>query len=232
MNAAMNPDDGFNLNAFAQSLTAHPPAERAARVAAEVQRVRTMTVRDSAKRFSQQMYGKALERLGRALGGHDVGGELSPSERPAHALLLSVAPAAVEAVPPPPPPAAPPLAAPPVVETAAATAAAPAPEPSGPERRTSRRIQMKTRVRIRRDSDNVSEVLEPINLSRGGVGFQSCKRYALHETVWVTMHYQPDNLGAKGHALDGAAEMETKSIIVRAAPIPQSTEFSYGLKFL
>jgi hypothetical protein len=80
---------------------------------------------------------------------------------------------------------------------------------------------MKTRVRIRRDSDNVSEILEPVNLSRGGVGFQSCKRFALHETVWVTMHYQPE-----------ATDMETKSIIVRAAPIAHSTEFSYGLKFL
>ena len=80
---------------------------------------------------------------------------------------------------------------------------------------------MKTRVRIRRDSDNVSEILEPVNLSRGGISFKSCKRFALHETVWVTMHYQPQS-----------TEMETKSIIVRAAPMKNSTEFSYGLKFL
>jgi hypothetical protein len=80
---------------------------------------------------------------------------------------------------------------------------------------------MKTRVRIRRESDNVSEILEPLNLSRGGVGFQSCKRFALHEIVWVIMHYRPES-----------TDMETKSMIVRAAPIPHSTEFSYGLKFL
>jgi hypothetical protein len=35
------------------------------------------------------------------------------------------------------------------------------------------------------------------------------------------MHYQPES-----------TEMETKSIIVRAAPMKNSTEFSYGLKFL
>jgi hypothetical protein len=211
----MTPDDSFDLNAFAQTLATHRPAERAARVEAEIQRARALTVRDSSKRFSQQMYGKSLERLGRALVGHDVGGELTPSERPIHALLLNATPAVVEAAPSPPKPV------PVVVEAAAAVPAPPPPEPSGPERRVSRRIQMKTRVRIRRESDNVSEILEPLNLSRGGVGFQSCKRFALHETVWVTMHYQPDT-----------TEMETKSIIVRAAPIRNSTEFSYGLKFL
>jgi hypothetical protein len=218
--------DSFDLNAFAQALTGHPAAERAGRVQAEVQRVRGITVRDAGKRFNQQMYVTRLERLGRALGGHDVGGELTPSERPIHTLLLAdkVVPAevAAAAVVAPPPPTPPTVVAPP---PAPAPAAAPAPgegsEPSGAERRISRRIQMKTRVRIRRDSDNVTEVLEPLNLSRGGVGFHSCKRFALHETVWVTMHYQPNS-----------TEMETKSIIVRAAPLANSTEFSYGLKFL
>jgi len=136
------------------------------------------------------------------------------------------------------------------VETASKTS-----EPSGAERRTSRRIQMKTRVRIRRDSDNASEVLEPVNVSRGGLGFESCRRFALHETLWVTMHYQPgsgdtqarsasrfagkskalalDAAGkSKALALDVAAEMETKSIIVRAAAMANNTDFSYGLKFL
>jgi hypothetical protein len=257
----MIPDNSFDLNAFAQTLAGFPVAERAGRVEAEVQRVRAMTVRDAARRFDGQMYVQHLERLGRALSGHDVGGELTPSERPVHALLLGCAPQAVAAAaalessapstatPPPAPsrqstppdsPAAPAMAVA-AVETTSVEAAS---ELSGAERRTSRRIQMKTRVRIRRDSDNVCEVLEPVNVSRGGLGFQSCKRFALHETVWATMHYQPGSDGipaksasrlagrSKALALDAAAEIETKSIIVRAAAMANSIEFSYGLKFL
>jgi hypothetical protein len=194
-----------------------------------------MTVRDAGRRFQQQMYVKALERLGRALGGHEVGGALSPSERPIHAMLLAVAPetmAATAAAAAPSRRSAPPDS--PAV--AHAETVAEAPVLSGPERRTSRRIQMKTRVRIRRDaerdSESVAEVLEPLNLSRGGVGFQSSKRFALHETVWVTMHYQPGSAESKALAADGAAEMETKAIIVRAAPLADGAEFSYGLRFL
>jgi hypothetical protein len=217
----MTQDDSFDLSAFSQALAGHPVAARAGLVNAEVQRVRAMTVRDAGKRFNQQMYTKALERLGRALNGHDVGGELTPSERPIHALVVSAAPPAMAAVAPapvaspqPPVPAIPEPPAP--AETAAEV-----PELAGPERRTSRRIQMKTKVRIRRDSDNVAEILEPLNISRGGVGFLSCKRFALHETVWVIMHYRSDS-----------TDMEMKSMIVRAASVANSTDFSYGLKFL
>src|SRR5208282_1186703 len=107
----MTPDDSFDLNAFSQTLAGHPAAERAALVDAEVQRVRAMTVRDAGKRFDGQMYVKHLERLGGALGGHDVGGELAPSERPIHALLLggaAQAVAAAAALEPSAPPTAPP----------------------------------------------------------------------------------------------------------------------------
>ena len=219
----MTQDDSFDLSAFSQALAGHSLAERAGLVNAEVQRVRAMTVRDAGKRFNQQMYTKALERLGRALNGHDVGGELTPSERPIHALVVSATPPAVAAVAAAPAPVASPQRPAPAIPEplAPAETAAEVPELSGPERRTSRRIQMKTKVRIRRASDNVAEILEPINISRGGVGFQSCKRFALHETVWVIMHYRPDS-----------TDMETKSIIVRAASMANRTEFSYGLKFL
>jgi hypothetical protein len=220
----MTQDDSFDLSVFSQALAGQPAAERAGLVNAEVQRIRALTVRDAGKRFNQQMYTKALERLGRALNGQDVGGELTPSERPIHALLVGaavpLAVAAVTAAPAPvalPQPPVPAIPEPPALVSAAAAV----PELSGPERRTSRRIQMKTKVRIRRDADNVAEILEPLNISRGGVGFHSCKRFALHETVWVVMHYRPDS-----------TDMETKSIIVRAASVANSTEFSYGLKFL
>ena len=80
---------------------------------------------------------------------------------------------------------------------------------------------MKTRVRIRREPGPTTEVLEPLDLSKGGISFQSPKRFALHEIIWVSMHYQP-----------GFSTIAVRSQIVRAAPIPQSAEFSYGVKFL
>jgi hypothetical protein len=90
-------------------------------------------------------------------------------------------------------------------------------EPSGAERRTSRRIQMKTKVRIR--YNKAMETVEPVNVSKGGISFESLRNYALHEIIFVTMHYQPET-----------DQMETRSIIVRAAPKEEGT--SYGVKFL
>jgi hypothetical protein len=243
-------DDSFDLSSFAQTVAQYPAAERAAQVDAEMKRVRGMTVRDSSKRFNQQMYITRLERLGRALAGHDVSGELTPSERHVHALLLappavvaepvatvSVAAAAAVQTPVPVPVQTPDVSQSPALQAAvgdelAAGDSSPEPVVSGPERRTSRRIQMKTRVRIRRESDNVSEVLQPVNVSRGGLGFQSPKRFGLHETVWVTMHYQAESGESKARVVDVVGSMETKSMIVRAAPLTNSTEFSYGVRFL
>ncbi|GEM_PF-4666559 len=219
----MSPDDSFDLGAFAGTLAAAAD-DRAAKVESEIARVRGLTVRDAGKRFNQQKYLQGLEKLSRALKGEDVSAGLQPSERAIHLSLFAspaaaAAPAPVAAAAPAPVPPAP---VPEVKGIAEAEAVAPVEAPiSGPERRTSRRIQMKTRARIRRESDNVCEVIDPVNLSRGGLGFRSSKRYALHETVFVTMHYRPES-----------TDMETKSIIVRAAPLSQSTEFSYGVKFL
>jgi type IV secretory pathway VirB10-like protein len=214
-------EETFELNDFARRLAETAEAARGNLLAGELGRVRQVVVRDSTKRFAQQMYVTKLERLARALRGEDVSKELTPSERQVYARLFpapepSRAPAPLP--PPPPPPAPPP---PPPPPAAAAEEPVLPKELSGKERRTSRRIQMKTRARIRRESDNLSEILEPANVSRGGIGFLSPKRFALHEIVWVTMHYQGD-----------PTEMETRSIIVRAAPMAASPDFSYGVKFL
>jgi len=199
-------EETFELNDFAHRLDEAAEPARRELVAGELERIRRVVVREASKRFAQQMYITKLERLARALRGDDVSAELTPSERQVYARLFAVA-------------------APPAAAAAAAAAAAPAPvavpELTGKERRTSRRIQMKTRARVRRESDNLTEILEPVNVSRGGIGFLSPKRFALHETVWITMHYQADS-----------TEMETKAIIVRAAPIAASVDFSYGVKFL
>ena len=213
----MAQEEAFDLNRFAGNLADLGPERRERMVTEELDRVRALTIRDAAKRFLQQMYVTRLERLGKALRGEDVANELTPSERQAHTLLFAPAVAAAPA------PAA---AAATGVATGVARAPERSPEPSGPEpsgkdRRVSRRIQMRTRARVRREADNVSEVLEPTNVSRGGIGFQSTKRFALNEIIFVIMHYQP-----------GAEEMETRSMIVRASALRGSTEFSYGVKFL
>ena len=203
----MAQEEIFELDDFARRLSDAPETARGDLLSSELGRVRQLVVRDAAKRFAQQMYITKLERLSGALRGEDVSKELTPSERQVYVRLF---PAALGEAAPPPPPAPEPSSPEPGGS-----------EPSGKERRTLRRIWMKTRARVRRESDNVSAIMEPDNVSRGGIGFHSPKRFVLHEIIWVTMHYQPDSTG-----------METKAIIVRSAPLAASPDFSYGVKFL
>lgn len=188
----------FDFAEFVIGLKASPPENRRDKVQQECWRARDLTIRESGAKFQQQLYVGRLERLARHLKGIDVSRELTPSEVQAYALLLDTPAPAAPAVQPPPAPAA----------------------PQGKDRRTSRRIAMKTRARVRRQSNQEGEVVEPVNVSKGGISFLSRKRFELHESVFVTMHYQP-----------GAAEMETRSQIVRAAPT-DTGDFSYGVKFL
>ena len=80
---------------------------------------------------------------------------------------------------------------------------------------------MKTKARVRLDKSEKFEVVEPINVSRGGLGFQGPPTYALHDIVWVTMHYMP-----------GTTEMEARSMVVRAAKLAGQDACSYGIRFL
>jgi hypothetical protein len=100
---------------------------------------------------------------------------------------------------------------------------APAPPPPEPQRinwaekRTSRRIQMKTRARVRR-TNNKTEVVAPLNVSRGGIAFESVQQYDLDERIQVAMHYR-----------EGEQPLETLGSIVRVTPREKSAE--YGVKF-
>jgi len=97
-----------------------------------------------------------------------------------------------------------------------------APEPSQPEinwaeKRGSRRIQMKTRARIRRP-DNRIEIVAPVNVSRGGIAFETAQQYALDELVQVALHYR-----------EGEEALETLGSIVRVTPRGPTSEC--GVKF-
>lgn len=128
--------------------------------------------------------------------------ELPSILRPAAAPLPAVA--AVTAPPPPPPPPA-----------------APEPAPAAPinwaDRRSSRRIQMKTRARVRRQND-MTEVVAPLNVSKGGVGFESRLSYSLDEIVFVALHYR-----------EGGEALETSGTIVRVSK--RSGAFEYGVRY-
>ncbi len=92
------------------------------------------------------------------------------------------------------------------------------------EHRRYRRMAMKTRVRIRRESGSEMEVLEPVNVSQGGIGFESTRQYDPREVVWVKMPYDP--------SLPDSGGIETRSLIVRAVPLPGWNAFSCGVQFL
>ena len=213
-------EEHFDITQFIAELAGKPADFHRQLLKKELGRVRDMTVRDSGRRFKQQMYVSRMERLMRYLNGEDVAQELTPSEKSAYGLLgrgwAAAAPAAASAASP----AASPIVVPAVEPAPTPLARAPEPElaePKGAERRTSRRIQMKTKIRVR--YNKAMEIIEPVNVSKGGISFESLRTYALHEIIFVTMHYQPET-----------DQMETRSIIVRAAPKQEGT--SYGVKFL
>lgn len=214
-------EEHFDITQLIADLAGKPADFHRQLLAKELGRVRDMTVRDAARRFKQQMYISRMERLMRYLNGEDVTQELTPSERSAYGLLGRGWAAAKPAVAPAAAPAAEPVVAKPAPPPPARVPEPePEPEPAQPtgaERRTSRRIQMKTKIRVR--YSKAMEVVEPINVSKGGISFESQRSYALHEIIFVTMHYQA-----------GTDQMETRSIIVRAAPKDDVT--SYGVKFL
>ena len=187
-------EEKFDFSVFLSTLKGASLEQQRKRVQEELGRMRELVVREPGRKFQQQIYVQRLERLRRFLDGQEVTNELTPSELQAYVQFLG---------------------------GGAQAGAGAAPSPEGQDRREARRISMKTRVRIRRDSGSAVEVLEPLNVSRGGIGFQSAQQYALHEVVWVTLHYQP-----------GTEELETRSMIVRAVPLPESGFFSYGVKFL
>jgi len=119
------------------------------------------------------------------------------------------------AAPPPPPPAPEPEPVPPEPPPAAERAK-PA-EINWAERRSSRRIQMKTRARVRRP-DNRSEIVAPLNVSRGGIAFESTQKYSLDDRIQVALHYR-----------EGEQALETLGSIVRVSSRGQTAE--YGVKF-
>ena len=211
-------EEPFDFAAFALGIQAVSPEDRQARVKDEMARVNSLVVRDPSKRFEQHLYLKRLQRLSRFLAGEDVTGELTPSEARSYALL-SGAPPPVEAQlavpeePAPPPPA--PAPAPVVTE--------PKKEPEGKERRVARRIAMKTKVRVRRDNVDDFEIVEPLNVSRGGVGFESVNEYQLDEIIWVIVHYEEEKPDSE--------QIETRSTIVRVVPLKKWDAFSYGVQF-
>ncbi len=88
------------------------------------------------------------------------------------------------------------------------------------ERRSSRRVAAASMVRIRRESGE-TEVVPPIDLSRGGFAFESVQHYSLHECVWVAPHFRPEDRDP----------LELRGAIVRAAPVAGWEAQRYGVKF-
>jgi hypothetical protein len=216
----------FDFVAFGESLRGLPRQEQRDRVQAELVRMHGMVVREPSLKFKQQIYLRRLDRLSRFMAGEEVAMELTPTEIEAYALISTppersqTAPAAAAAAHGSAAPSAP--IAPPAAPLAVpAGGEAPA---EGAERRRSRRIQMRTRARIRRQSDGSAEVLEPVNVSRGGIGFRSSRLYALHEKISVNMHFQPNQPESE--------ISESRGMIVRAVAETGTQLYSYGVKFL
>lgn len=199
----MPAEEKFDFPAFVHGMRALSDQERQHKLREEMERIGALVVRDPGLQFQQQLYLQRLKRLSRFLAGENI--PLTPVEAQAYTPLGRRSAARAPAAP------------------AGAPAAAPAGR-QGSERRTSRRIGMKTWVRVRRESDSDTELVEPVNVSRGGLCFQSIRQYDLHDIIWIKMHCDPE--------VPESGEMETRCLIVRAVPVPEWEAFSYGLKFL
>lgn len=90
------------------------------------------------------------------------------------------------------------------------------------ESRRAQRVSWNTLIRVRRDSQAEAEVLQPLDLSRGGVGFQSAQEYQLGELVYIALHYDPEQPDAA---------IESASRIVRIERLPEWSAFQYGAQF-
>jgi hypothetical protein len=143
-----------------------------------------------------------------------------PAPAPPAPVPQPVAAPPPPAAAPPPPEAAPTAAVappPPVPPPEAAAAAEAAPPVSWADRRGSRRIALRTRARIRRTA--ASEIVTPINVSRGGICFESRAAYELDEVIWVGMHYR-----------EGEQPLETPSRVVRITRM-EGAGYNYGVSF-
>ena len=211
----MDGQEKFDLSTFVPNLRGLSQEDQRNRVREEVKRVSKLVVREPSRIFRQQLCLQRLQRLSRFLMGEDVARKLTPSEARAYRLLTDSTSQSARTAGPV---AAPSASVPTAEERVDA-------ELGGrKEHRRSRRIGMTTRVRIRRESGPETEVLEPVNVSLGGISFESTRQYDLHEIVWVKMHYDPN--------LTDGGGTETRSMIVRAVPLPRWDAFSYGVKFL
>jgi hypothetical protein len=199
----------FDIQAFVAEIKGLAREPQRGRVCEESRRVAALVVREPTWKFRQQIYLKRLAKLEKFLAGEDVRGELTPSEAEAFALLAGGQAQAL-----------------PAATTAAAAAASAGQagagqEPQGAERRQSLRIRMATRIRIRRESSDSGEVLEPANMSRGGFAMRTLQDYRMHETLLVDLHFRPGQV-------DSA--MERRARVVRKVPPQGPGPFSYGLK--
>lgn len=214
----------FDFLAFAQSIRSLSGDSQLQRLGEELNRVQNLVVREPSWKFRQQIYVKRLGRLARFVRGEDVASELTPSEAEAYSVLALKPPEQTFAVPVQPLSTA---AAPPPAASTPAPAARPAAPASsgkkGAERRRSARIKMSTKARVRRESGAGFEVLEPGNVSKGGISFRSAQSYKFEERLLVTMHYragQPESAG-----------MERVGKVVRITP-ESSGLVDYGIEFI
>ena len=77
---------------------------------------------------------------------------------------------------------------------------------------------MQTRVRIRRGATSEVEIVVPLNVSRGGIAFESRNPYEVGELLHLAMHYREDE-----------EILETPGRIVQT--FRADGKFTYGVRF-
>ncbi len=213
----------FDFLVFAQSIRDLAGDAQLQRLGEEMNRIQNLVVGEPSWKFRQQIYAKRLGRLARFMRGEEIAAELTPPEAEVYSALALKRPERPFAVPVEPLATA--AAAPPPTSTLRPSqrAAAANAGKKGAERRRNARIKMSTRARVRRENGEGFEVLEPGNVSKGGISFRSAQSYKFEERILVTMHYragQPESAG-----------MERVGVVVRITP-ETSGLVDYGIEFI
>lgn len=85
------------------------------------------------------------------------------------------------------------------------------------------RVSVRTMLRVRRLSAAEAEVVQPVDVSRTGIGFESVREYEPQEKVLVTLHYDPAR---------PESSIETPAEVVRVEPLDRWDAYGYGLRFV
>ena len=111
----------------------------------------------------------------------------------------------------------------PAVAAASPQSATPAvaPQPSGADRRTSKRVALRLPIRVRGDAPEFTELTKSENVSKGGLAFTSGRVLEIDTQLLVACPYNPDG-----------ENIEIRCRVARREDVAGTGRYLYGVEYL